>query len=596
MPNLRKMVLIAALVALGCLLAGSVGCTTKPDPERFSRTVPHQHVPTWSPDGSLIKIGAMVVSVDGSHIDMLGDEWPADEYVRDRSVDLTPDGSRIVYTTFKHRRKFFWSREYLSSLKLEIASSALDGSERRRLTKNKYRDGEPVWSPDGSRIAFTSGGTDELGDWYTLHTMKTDGSDVLELAPSLRVDAAPPAWSPDGRMLAFTVLEETGFPGSLDYRGRVPAVYTIGSDGHGPKRLGQSRSQPVWSPDGSRVAFAGLENDEVSIYTMDPDGADVSKLISLGPKDLYLGWGGTNWGPDGWIGNLSWSSDGSELMWGANPVSVMNADGSNVRQIVKFPKDRRREHYSSWSPDGSRIAIHSPQSPIVLFTMGRDGTDRQVLARVAHGRLVAEYSDWRDVSKDIAACSEGQVVPNPKSNPDLVSDCETLLRIRDTLAGETGQLNWSQAYPITEWRGITVAGSPPRVEALKLRWVRDWTLDGSIPPEIGDLIGLKELLLEGHAFTGGIPAELGNLTLLETLQLSQLSLAGSIPPELGNLVNLRGLFLTHNVLTGTIPPELGNLSNLEAAGLDGNKFSGCFPGALVNIPGLGRFRHEMPLC
>ena len=591
LPNLTKIVAITPLVALGCLLAGSVGCTSQLDPERFSRTVPHQHVPTWSPDGSLIKIGAMVVSVDGSQIDMLGDEWPADEYVRDRSVDLTPDGSRIVYTTFKHRRKFFWSREYRSSLKLEIASSALDGSDRRRLTKNKYRDGEPVWSPDGSRIAFTSGGMEELWDWHTLHTMKSDGSDVLELAPSLRVHAAPPAWSPDGRMLAFTVLEETGVPGSVDYR-HLPVAYTIGSDGHGPKRLGQSRSQPVWSPGGSRVAFAGLENDEVSIYTVDPDGADVSKLLSLDPEELYLARTGDNWRPDGWIGNLSWSPDGSELMWGANPVSVMNADGSNVRQIVTEPG----QHYSSWSPDGSRIAIHSRQSPMLLFTMGRDGTDRQILARVAHGRPVAEYSDWRDVSKDIAACSEGQVVPNPKSNPDLVRDCEMLLLIRDTLAGETGQLNWSREFPITKWRGIKVVGSPRRVEALELRGGRGWTLDGSIPPEIGNLTGLKKLSLESHAFTGGIPAELGNLTLLETLQLSHLSLTGSIPPELGNLGNLRELFLTSTGLTGNIPPELGNLPNLEVASLTGNEFSGCFPSALVGISGLGRFQREMPLC
>ena len=540
----------------------------------------------------MIKIGAMIVSVDGSRIKALGDQWPEDEFIQHLYVNLSLDGSRIAYTTFKHRKKFVWRRDYWTSdAELEIASSTLDGSDRRRLTKNKYRDGQPVWSPDGSRIAFTLGRVEGVLYRNTLHTMKSDGSDALELAPTLLVHAAPPAWSPDGRMLAFTVLEETGVPGSGYYRHR-PAAYTIGSDGLEPKRLGESRSQPVWSPDGSRVAFAEAENDEVSIYTVDPNGGDIFKLMSLGPK---IPAGAPKPGLDpsnGWIGNLSWSPDGSELMWGANPVSVMNADGSNVRQIVTEPG----QHYSSWSPDGSRIAIHSPQSPIVLFTMGRDGTDRQILARVAHGRPVAEYSDWRDVSKDIAACSEGQVVPNPKSNPDLVSDYETLLRIRDTLAGETGQLNWSQAYPITEWRGITVAGSPPRVEALKLRWVRDWTLDGSIPPEIGDLIGLKELLLEGHAFTGGIPAELGNLTLLETLQLSQLSLAGSIPPELGNLVNLRGLFLTHNVLTGTIPPELGNLSNLEAAGLDGNKFSGCFPGALVNIPGLGRFRHEMPLC
>ena len=59
-------------------------------------------------------------------------------------------------------------------------------------------------------------------------------------------------------------------------------------------------------------------------------------------------------------------------------------------------------------------------------------------------------------------CSSGAAVPNPDDNPGLVSDCETLLAVRDTLAGDA-TLNWSMETPITDWDGITLRGNPERV-------------------------------------------------------------------------------------------------------------------------------------
>ena len=52
---------------------------------------------------------------------------------------------------------------------------------------------------------------------------------------------------------------------------------------------------------------------------------------------------------------------------------------------------------------------------------------------------------------------------------------------------------------------------------------------------------------------------------------------GAIPPELGNLVNLRDLYLHNNQLTGAIPPELGDLAALVELRLHGNRLTGCIP-------------------
>ena len=133
-----------------------------------------------------------------------------------------------------------------------------------------------------------------------------------------------------------------------------------------------------------------------------------------------------------------------------------------------------------------------------------------------------------EASQD-ACVTEGAVTD--ATNTGLVSDCETLLEARDTLA-ERGSLNWSANTLITEWDGIgddSLEGSPQRVTRLYLNRLR---LDGSIP------------------------SRLSGLTVLKVLHLHDNDLTGSIPPELGKLANLRELYLSGNRLTGCIPEGL----------------------------------------
>ena len=144
------------------------------------------------------------------------------------------------------------------------------------------------------------------------------------------------------------------------------------------------------------------------------------------------------------------------------------------------------------------------------------------------------------------------------TNPGLAQDCTTLLGFKDALAGDVS-LNWQEDIPISQWDGITVEGSPPRVTGLHLS---DKGITGSIPTGLDRLTNLTNLTLERNQLTGPIPTELGNLTNLERLYLGYNGLTGPIPTELGNLTNLRWLFLGDSQLTGNIPAELGNLTNL----------------------------------
>ena len=70
-------------------------------------------------------------------------------------------------------------------------------------------------------------------------------------------------------------------------------------------------------------------------------------------------------------------------------------------------------------------------------------------------------------AQQTSVCATGGAVPNPDANPGLVSDCETLLAARDTLAG-TVALNWAANTPMLEWYGVSYQGTPERVTRLEL--------------------------------------------------------------------------------------------------------------------------------
>jgi len=139
-------------------------------------------------------------------------------------------------------------------------------------------------------------------------------------------------------------------------------------------------------------------------------------------------------------------------------------------------------------------------------------------------------------------------------------------------------------------------------------------LSGNISPQFGSLSNLANLYLNANQLTGIIPTELGNLSELSYLDLSSNQLDGSIPVELGNMGELDYLDLSDNRLSGTIPPELsnpaggiyyldlssnqlngnipkelGSMSSLDYFDLSSNRLSGSIPVELANIGNLNHF-------
>ena len=549
------------------------------DPTFLNKSL--QHSPPllrWDPNGTHILFGLndILYFVDsrGLALRKLTDVNPRNDFMGyGLSAEISPDGSRVVYTSCEYPTQERYRSEYSvndypdwrddpRSYNYEIALLSIDGSGKRRLTENLVSDILPQWSPDGERIAFISAETRRYWGEPKLYTMAPDGSNLRNLAltfPSHTrvISHASHKWSPDGERIAFLLGEPYQSTLGVKYRN---VLYTVKADGSSLRRIAATQHEFSWSPDGRRLAFLAKRDNGLALRIAAADGSGIREI----------GW--WEWGAVSVLHNvISWSPSGSELMLipvyrSEGIIFVVGTDGS---MIGKFRGD-----YAEWSPDGSRIGVlwSSPPSLLdewpperyeaPLSTIAPDGTDIRVLARTTDGE-----SSWVPVgggeltlADRMAQCETNAVVPNHADNPGLVEDCKTLLTINSSF--EEGAANWGANRPITEWGAIWVGDQPPRVRALRL-WEE---IVGPLRPEIGRLSELRSLTIHGNLW-GPIPPELGKLSELRELIFEPSVSIYGIPPELGNL-----------------PPELGNLEKLETLKVPNVLFleaSECIPESLV---------------
>ncbi|KAK4720947.1 hypothetical protein R3W88_011180 [Solanum pinnatisectum] len=110
------------------------------------------------------------------------------------------------------------------------------------------------------------------------------------------------------------------------------------------------------------------------------------------------------------------------------------------------------------------------------------------------------------------------------------------------------------------------------------------SIEGEVPPTIGELKAIEELHLSSNNFSGQVPSRLGDLQRLKSLDLSNNSFSGSIPLSITNLMSLEDLDLSLNALSGIIPKSLEKLSYLTSINVSFNDLEGEIPsgGVFVN--------------
>eukprot|EP00253_Pinus_taeda_P026457 PITA_26457 len=173
-----------------------------------------------------------------------------------------------------------------------------------------------------------------------------------------------------------------------------------------------------------------------------------------------------------------------------------------------------------------------------------------------------------------------------KSSERLLVDIEALQAFKTSLTYDPSHAlaNWDfAANHVCNWTGVTCHPHKLRVSGLNLY---NMSLQGTIPPYLGNISFLGVLNLTLNSFSGIIPNELGKLRRLKRLFLNENRLISSIPEALKDCTSLRLLNLSFNNLTGTIPTGLGQLQNLRYLSLRANGLTGKVPESLGNCSAL----------
>ncbi len=343
--------------------------------------------PRWSPDGKYLSfVSSRPGPNKGSQIwvlDRNGGEAMQFTEIKGRlqSYEWSPDSKRmamvigdadptetapgatapppkpIVLDRYKFKQD---GQGYLSSTRksyvylYDIATKKLD-----RLTKGKWDEGTPVWSPDGARIAFTSNrkADPDRDPGSRIYVAESKAGAIEKQVTPDSSRGSRPEWSPDGRTLVFLESDELKY-GAYN----MNHLTTVASDGisapvrvNAAEDLDRGVSNPYFSADGRSIHF--LVTDDMSVYPAKAGLTDVKAERLMASPVVMSGWdhngsrvvamsGGDNKANEvyafenGALRQLTRQNDTlfAEINWPTTEeVRFPSKDGTSVSALLTYP-------------------------------------------------------------------------------------------------------------------------------------------------------------------------------------------------------------------------------------------------------------------
>ena len=284
-------------------------------------------------------------------------------------VPTAPPGSVLAILFSSHRGGVHDSEIYVMNM---------DGSGERKVTDNRGHTWGPRFSPDGTKLVYSStvpgehtvhdaegGGLTGSGN-HDVYVADFSGDSIanLQTVNSNNITAGYTSWdngwswSPDGQWIAFT----------SDRAGNWE-IYKMTTDGKTIVRLTENPAQdgwPWWTPDGQHILFSSNRSGQSEIFMMNADGSNVVQLTNIPDRsNLYP----------------AVSSDGKKVVFSSQLTSVnegdiyiMNIDGTGLTRLTNTVA---LNNIPSFCPDNEHIVYESDQDGNAnIYLMNVDGTNQ----------------------------------------------------------------------------------------------------------------------------------------------------------------------------------------------------------------------------
>lgn len=387
-----------------------------------------KHLLKWHPDGKSIFFdydtyaysdqAIWKVNTDGTNLQKVAEPKQFKGKIKDGfhaylgsaygfDADLSPDGNAIVHSTCADDEKKLLHPPGAQPGTYDLAINKMDGSKPKVINNDgpqiweEYRiQVHPAWSPDGNKIAFIEGSVvkDSTVMDPSIRVIQIDAdhkpTENQPFTTNWQIHATtlnPPAWSPDATKLAFltdnTFLKDDQVriyelnPDDPNDSGITKIIIPAHILENGEERDRLIISAPVWSPDGSRIAYVttgytiiDTETGQLALHIANTDGEEIKRI-------LIEQFQGSFPIPT----QLAWHPDGTELLLMHRSLSSIDIQ-TNIYTVLMETIYSYSDNWPAgiaWSPDGTQFALkNEDECSIKILLMTKKGGNARTIAEL----------------------------------------------------------------------------------------------------------------------------------------------------------------------------------------------------------------------